>query len=207
MIRLRIFLNKLDKRVCIFTYNAYLKENGLLRNRGFKLIQGFEKVTQSDYFKPIYKLSYKLIGEGITEKDDINEFMVKARKLLGRDFNPVTCVESFDEILEIEVEYFNISQIYSKIQSSVEYLKKIKLNNDIKISEMLKGKPPLIVKFWKNGDVDVYTLVVLLDIPTLKKQKWFNIYCGNRMVDITVAGREIRDNQEIKTIVKKMLTK
>lgn len=199
-------MNKLDKRVCIFTYNAYLKENGLLRNRGFKLIQGFEKVTQSDYFKPIYKLSYKLIGNKITEKDDINEFMVKARKFLGRDFNPVTCVESFDEILELEVEYFNIAQIYDKIKNSVEYLKKIKLNNDIKISEMLKGKPPLIVKFWKSGDVDVYTLVVLLDIPTLKKQKWFNIYCGNRMVDITVASREIKDNQEIKTIVKKLLT-
>jgi hypothetical protein len=197
-----------EKRVCLKLYNSYLKHSAILQHRGYRMVKDFEKVTKNTkQFKLFYALTYKCMGTGITTDALIEDFMNKARMYSRDDFYPITFVGDFEEIIKMEYSMeVTIEQIYDKVKKSIDYMKKIKNEEEINISEMIKGgKPPLIMKFWKKGDVDIHTMLTLIDYREIKSTSWYKIFCGNRQPEINQAVATINQDGRIKEIVKKLL--
>lgn len=198
-----------EKRICLRLYNAYLKHNGILLHRGYRLVKTFDKVASNKkQFKLFYTLTKKCLDMGITTDSLINDFMNKARMHSRDDFYPITLVSDFDEIVQMECSQgYEIEDIYDNVRKSIDYLKTIKEEEGIKISEMIKGgKPPLIMQFWKKGLVDVHTMLTLIDYSEIKTQSWYKIFCGSRQPELNQAIASIKNDARIKEIVRKLLT-
>jgi hypothetical protein len=195
-----------ERNVCILAYNYYLKNNAMLEGRGYRLTKKWESVTKSTFFKIFFKLTFMLFKSKITKPRDIGLFFEKARVLLKDDFNPMNIVTSYPDIVNMEYDQSkNIHDIYKLVKKSFDNIKNACIIENMEFDKFItEGRPPLIMKSWKAGKVDVYTMVGCLDIPKLKKNSWFKIYCGGKMPEITNAMNVIKQDEELKEIIKSL---
>lgn len=195
------------KKVCLDAYNCFLKHKALIACRGYRKVDSYDKVVKSVYYKLFFSLTHKFIGAGIIELKDLEIFYEKARIHSIEDFEPSSFVASFDRINEIKYEKKSLVDICKEIEESVDFISKQLEEQELELVDFTTGKPPILMKFWKMGYIDVYTMLCIIDYKTVSKQSWFKIICGNKKADITIALKSIKMHSEIKEVVLEFLSK
>lgn len=200
-------MNIKERQVCVTVYNCVLKHMGQLEGRGYKKVSSFDNVTKSVYFKLVFALTHRLLGEKIDTYREIDNFFYKGRLYGKEDFEPSLLLSNFDLIKELDYKEETIHSIYRGISNSIDVIVKILDEDCLEYSDLLKGKPPLIMKLWKFGKIDVYTMLVIVDYMKIQKESWFKLACGAKKSDVSQAIHKIKKDTSILDIVESFLEK
>jgi hypothetical protein len=75
------------------------------------------------------------------------------------------------------------------------------------VKELAKGSPPVILKIWKQGDLDERLLVYLYDLKKVKTKTWFRVYCGKLASDYKKIETNINSNVNLVSYIESELVK
>jgi hypothetical protein len=173
-------------------YRSYLANLAKKENRPFRIPKDIMGSLEK---RNDYRLFYGVSKRFIEDKIQVDRFMSCAYDHLSNNFY----------IAEILNEYKIIKQIYDsytigsdkekkikEIKKAFQFLEEYCIMKGVKDgNELLKGNPPLILKFWKEKKINSITLISLFDINTIRKKSWSKLYAGQLISNYGVLSKQI----------------